>query len=108
MIKISKIGTCQPCLVLPFFNDKPELCLALTLKTYLTVTQDLRKEIKNLFITIKKPYKAVSSQSLSRWVKAVLISCGIDKEFTAHSVRHAVTSKALKNGLDRSSRTPFA
>ena len=32
LIETSKVGTCHPCSILPFFNDKPELCLATTLQ----------------------------------------------------------------------------
>ena len=102
LIKTSRVGTCQPYLMLPYFNDKPQLCVAKTLKHYLRVTKALRKEtnFKKLFLATKKPYKAVGSQTLSRWTKSVLYQCGIDKEFTAHSVRHAATSTDFKKGID--------
>ena len=102
LIKTSKVGTCQPCLILPFFNDKPEFCLARTLEYYLQVTEKQRNT-KKLFLATKKPHREVGSQTLSRWTKSVLSQCGISKDFTAHSVRHASTSTALKNGLDLAS-----
>ena len=102
LIKTSRVGTCQPYLMLPYFNDKPQLCVAKTLKHYFRFTKALRKETncKKLFLTTRKPYKAVSSQTLSRWTKSVLYQCGNDKEFTAHSVRYAATSTAFKKGID--------
>ena len=102
LIKTSKVGTCQPCLILPFFNDKPELCLARTLQYYLRVTEKQRNT-KKPFLETKKPHREVGSQTVSRWTRSVLSQCGISDEFTAHSVRHASTQTALTNGLDLAS-----
>lgn len=102
LIKTSRAGTYQSHLILTSFHDKPELCLAKTLQHYLLVTKHLRKEIhcKRLFLATRKPYKIIGSQTLSRWTKSVLTQCGIDKNFTVHSVNHAATSTAIKNGVD--------
>ena len=102
LIETSRVGTCQPYIMLPYFNDKLQLCVAKNLKHNLRVTKALRKETncKKLFLATRKPYKAVDSQTLSRWTKSVLYQCRIDKEFTAHSVRHATTSTAFKKSID--------
>ena len=100
LIKTSSPGACQPCLVLPFFREKPELCAASTSKCYLERTSSLRGNASTLFISIKKPHNTVGTQTLSRWIKNVLFVCGVDKQFTAHSTRHASTSLAFKKGLD--------
>ncbi|XP_043479721.1 uncharacterized protein LOC122509600 [Leptopilina heterotoma] len=100
LVKTSRPGACQPCLVLPFFTEKPELCAALTLRNYLERTESLRGEEKCLFISFQKPHKAVGTQTISRWIKEVLHSCGVDRNFKAHSTRHASTSKAFEKGLD--------
>lgn len=99
LIKTSKAGICQPIFFLPFFKEKPEVCVAKAVQRYLEVSKDLRGNITNLFISIKKPYKAVSAQTISRWLKTVLVKSGI-KGFTAHSTRHASTSAAFKKGID--------
>lgn len=53
-----------------------------------------------LFISIKKPHKEVSSQTLSRWIKKTLSDSGIDTTtFDAYSTRHASTSSAKRNGI---------
>ena len=64
------------------------------------VTREYRKEENILFITVKKPHKAASTQTISRWIKNCLISYNIGVEFTAHSTRHAATSAALRKGVD--------
>ncbi|XP_057327244.1 uncharacterized protein LOC130668794 [Microplitis mediator] len=98
-IKTSRPGAFQPLLILPFFKEKPELCAASAIIRYLKVTKALRGEEKKLFISIRKPYKAVSSQTIGKWIKSMLAECGVDERFTGHSVRHAATSKAASKGI---------
>lgn len=99
-IKTSRPGSKQPTLILPFFTSKPEICPSKTLIAYLDRTKHLRKNSNSLFISYQKPHNTVTSQSLSRWIKSVLKLSGIDTSiFTAHSTRHAATSKALKCGV---------
>lgn len=100
-IKTSGIGRDQPLLNIPFFEEKPSLCVALTLQHYIKRTASLRPQDSSLFITFKKPYKTASSQSISRWIRQVLGKSGIDTSvFKAHSTRHAPTSAALRNGAN--------
>lgn len=100
LIKTSRLGSLQPLLSLPFFEQKPQICPARTLHTYLDQTRQLRQSQQSLFISFKKPYREVTSQTLGRWVKDTLKKCGINTEvFTAHSTRHAATSKAYKSGI---------
>lgn len=90
----------QPILTFPFF-DKPELCVASTLKHYIQVTKHIRSTCTSLFITHKKPYHAATRQTLSRWIKLALKSSGINVTvFTEYSVRHAATSAAYKSGVN--------
>uniref|UniRef100_A0ABD2WJK2 Tyr recombinase domain-containing protein n=2 Tax=Trichogramma kaykai TaxID=54128 RepID=A0ABD2WJK2_9HYME len=100
LIKTSKVGKNQPYALIPFFNENPEICIAKTLIEYIKFTANLRSNADNLLITIKKPHRAATSQTISRWLKAVLQVCKVDPKYTGHSTRHAATSKAQKNGLD--------
>ena len=96
----SKRNAMQPLLILPFYSDK-QLCVAAALLSYLHVTVNTRNSIKSLFISVRKPFKDVSAQSLSRWVKEVLSEYNIDTTiFSAHSARHASTSAAKRLGVD--------
>ena len=99
VIKTSRPGACQPFACLPFFKDRPGICIAGILHYYIDYTRDIRGNVNNLILTYKKPYKAACSQTISRWLKNVLRDCGIDRRFTGHSTRHASTSKAFKGGL---------
>ncbi|XP_044577644.1 uncharacterized protein LOC123260555 [Cotesia glomerata] len=99
-IKTTKPGGFQPELVLPFFKNKPGLCVASAV--YLDYTKERRqKETNNLFLSTMKPFKEASSQTISHWIKALLGKAGVDvKKFTAYSTRHAAVSTAHKRGVD--------
>lgn len=101
-IKTSAPGRCQPLIYLPYYRDNGKLCAASTLKQYLEVANKIRHQSADtLFISIRKPYKKVGTQSLSRWLKTVMSDSGVDTSmFTAHSTRHASTSAALADGVD--------
>lgn len=100
LIKTSRPGRTQPVLTLPFFIEKIEICPAKTLLDYINVTNSLRSS-DILFISFKKPHNSVSTQTLSRWIKQTLKESGIDVSvFTAHSTRHASSSKAYRSGVN--------
>ncbi|KAJ8914836.1 hypothetical protein NQ315_014849 [Exocentrus adspersus] len=100
MLKSSSPSMQQPKLLLNYFHEKPELCVASTLSMYLKQTKPLRGNILELFITHKKPYHAATTQTLSRWIKAVLNVSGINTAvFSAYTTRHASSSAALRAGV---------
>ena len=72
-----------------------ELCVYETLDYYLRATEKLRNSSK-LLVSYIKPYRAVTSATIGRWLKTLLGQAGIDTEiFSGHSTRCASTSKAL-------------
>lgn len=99
-IKTTRPGANQPLLLLPRFEEKPELCVARTLERYLEETEKIRGETQELILTTVKPFGAASKNTISRWLRTFLIKAGIDVEFTPHSIRHAATSAAAKKGID--------
>lgn len=100
-IKTSAPNRKQPVLRLPYFTQNKSLCIASALELYLDRTNDLRNSVFNLFISYKKPHKAVTTQTLSRWMKMILSESGVDVNiFTAYSTRHAVTSAAKRAGVN--------
>lgn len=101
VIKTSAPGRDQPVLFLPFFRENINICPASVLKDYIFVTKNMRtSNADKLLLTYKKPHKAASSQSISRWIKHLMAESGIDVcTFSAHSTRHASTSAALAAGL---------
>ncbi|KAJ8911216.1 hypothetical protein NQ315_014928, partial [Exocentrus adspersus] len=100
-IKTSGVKRKQPCLVFPYFKEKPGLCVASLIDYYLNKTGPDRQATNTLLITYQCPFHAASTQTISRWVKEILQRSGIDTRiFKSHSVRHATTSAAFRSGLN--------
>lgn len=101
IIKTSRLGAHQPCFTVPFFNAKPEICPARSLLSYIEMTKSIRGNVDYLFISTRRPYKCVTSQTVSKWIKSTLYESGIDTSiFSAHSTRHASTSSANRLGVN--------
>jgi len=99
-LKTYKPGRDQPCLVLPRFDTNPTWCVSRTLKEYLERTKEFRSNTDQLLLITRPPYRPVNSQTVSKWIKKILSSSGIDTQiFSAHSTRHAATSTAAKLGV---------
>jgi len=99
-LKQSKPGRhLAPIDLISFQSDK-KLCVVEHLKEYLQRTKQLREEHSQLLISYVKPFKPVSKDTISRWVKQVLESAGIDiNKYSAHSSRAASTSSCKAKGL---------
>lgn len=98
-LKTTSVNRSNPILVLPPFQDE-YLCPVKALKDYIAATKDKRGNCDKLFISFVAPYSAVTSQTISRWLVTVLSLSGIDSSiYTAHSFRHASTSKAELRGV---------
>lgn len=96
LVKQSAPGREQPVLTIPRFTLDEKLCVASTLEEYLSRTQDLRDGENQLFISVVRPYKKVSKETISRWIKEVMTLSGVDTTmFTPHSTRAASTSKVF-------------
>lgn len=98
-LKNSRPHKSQPCLLLPFFPQRPLLCVATLISRYLTLTGPLRApDTEALFILCRAPYTAASRQTLSKWVSGTLRDSGVDDLFKPHSTRHASVSAAKRAG----------
>lgn len=94
-LKQSKPGRPVPYVTLKAFTPDRSLCVVHTLREYIRRTQTLRNEEQSLFVSYLKPHAAVTSSTISRWIKTVMALSGIDVSvYKAHSVRSASTSKA--------------
>ena len=69
------------------FPESPSICPVLSLETYLGRTAPLRHiEANRMFISLCKPYKSVSSQTLARWMANIMAAAGVDTAmFKQHS-----------------------
>ncbi|XP_046542560.1 uncharacterized protein LOC124252930 isoform X1 [Haliotis rubra] len=95
LVKQSKPGRLTKPLVLKEYSVDRRVCVVTVLREYIRRTADLRGSEKKLLITYIKPYKAVSRDTVSRWIRTGLAQAGIDTNvFAAHSTRAAATSAA--------------
>ena len=75
-------------------HDK-SLCVYTILNEYLAYTEQWRVKDGSLLISYVKPHKAVSRDTVKRWIRTIMDSAGIDtSKFRAYSTRSASTSKA--------------
>lgn len=100
-IKTSAPGRAQPLFCFSRFTERENLCIVRLTEIYMSRTQKLRPSSCDfLFISLSKPYKAVTTQTISRWIRQGLEDCGINTTlFSAHSTRHASTSRAAAKGV---------
>ncbi|CAD6241441.1 GSCOCG00009249001-RA-CDS [Cotesia congregata] len=69
LIKTSGPGRAQPLLVVPFFKEKPELCVATTLNFYVKKTKTARGKLGNLFISTVKPLSRSTVTMVNRLMR---------------------------------------
>ena len=71
-----------------------------SLNLYIKRTRELRGDNEQLFISFIKPHHPASSPTITRWLKLIMESAGIDTSiFKAHLVRCASTSAAAMQGV---------
>lgn len=76
------------------FSHDLNICPFQCLTDYLNRTKEIRNDNDSIFTSFQRPFAAVSSQTISRWLVTTLRECGINSSFTAHSTRTASSSKA--------------
>lgn len=100
LLKQCRKGKRNPVMTLTLYTPDRSLCVYYTLTEYISRTASLRGNENKLFISYIKPYKVVTSSTISRWIKCVMRQSGIDVErYTSHSTRGATTSKAKQCGI---------
>lgn len=78
-----------------------DLCVVTTIENYLMRTEKLRGSEKQLLISYTKPHRAITEETISRWLKRTLYEAGIDTEtFKGHSTRAASVSAAKELNVD--------
>lgn len=96
LLKHSRVGKPTPTVRITPYADKA-LCVVETLNLYIERTKSLRSSSR-LLISFVKPHSVVSRDTLSRWLRTVMATSGINTEqFKAHSCRSATHSKASQN-----------
>ena len=96
-LKTSRPGFHQSEIVIKAFHEDKNMCIVNVMKEYLNRTEVIRRSENQLFISFRRPFKAVSRETLSRWISIVMGNAGLDmKIFTPHSLRSASTSNAKR------------
>jgi hypothetical protein len=98
-VKQTRVGAHVKPLEFLKYSLEPQLCAVTHLLEYVKRTACTRNDRKQLLLSHVKPYGPVSKDTISRWIKSVLSSAGLDvTKFKSHSVRAASTSfLALNN-----------
>ncbi|XP_072166763.1 uncharacterized protein [Diadema setosum] len=103
LVKQSRPGRTGLKVALAAYPQDKRICVLACLNEYLRRTSSLRGQEKYLFISYRKPYKRVTTDTISRWLKDVMTRAGIDVDvYKAHSTRAATTSKAACNSVPMS------
>lgn len=97
VVKQTRPGYSQKPIEFQKFSDRPHLCVYSQLLGYIERTKPYRNLEHSLFLSTVKPYKGVTVNTLSNWVKQILSTCNLP-QFSAHSLRGAGTSAALRGG----------
>ena len=80
----------------------PDFCPITTLKAYINATATARLSVDDqpVFITLKKPYKGLSSSAIAQILSQVLKDSGQQQGVTARSIRPTGARKAIEQGVE--------
>ena len=69
------------------FPECPSICPVLSLRDYLARTAPLHHaNAYKMFISLRKPHKSVSAQTLARWMTNIIADAGVDtRMFKQHN-----------------------
>ena len=105
--KSSRVTSPPIDITFPAFPQDRRLCIVNYLKTYERKTKSFRQVCKDnpdpLFLSYYRPHRPIASTTVSRWLKYVLKSVGIDVSiYKGHSTRSAAASAAKRKGVSTS------
>ena len=72
LLKTSRPGQHLSVVEFVAYNPDRRLCVVAHLSDYIERTRDLRGEEKQLLLSFRKPHKAASPDTVSRWIKIML------------------------------------
>lgn len=100
VLKHSKKGKTLDTFHYRAYNKEKILCVVEVCEEYLK-RRSLKVDSSTspLLISLSKPYKGISANTIRRWIKDLFTECKIF-DFSAHSCRSASTSKAKELGVE--------
>ena len=96
--KVSRPGYPTRKIYLPVYPDNPKICVVRALQEYRSRTEK-RWQSSRLLISFVRPFKPISSQTMSRWLRKAIQLASIACHFTGHSIKSASTSAAAQEGV---------
>ena len=96
--KVSRPGYPTRKIYLPAYPDNPKICVVRALQEYRSRTEK-RRQSSRLLISFVRPFKPISSQTMSRWLRKAIQLASIACHFTGHSIKSASTSAAAQEGV---------
>ena len=100
VLKTTRPGRHLKPIFIPIYPSDIKICPVNALEMYLDKTKVIRGTEEKLLISLVKPHKAVTSKTVSRWLKMMLLNAGIDISiFQGHSLRAAGSSQAKLSGV---------
>ena len=80
----------------------PDICPITILKAYINATATARLSVDDqpVFLTLKKPYKGLSSSAIAQILSQVLKDSGQQQGVTARSIRPTGARKAIEQGVE--------
>ena len=95
LLKHSRPGFLGAPLKFTSYPAEAGLCVISVLRDYLQRRRSLSISHPQLLVSYRSPYKPVHRDTVSRWLREVLLLSGVNTEvFSSHSFRAASTSKA--------------
>ena len=81
-MKHRKLNTPLEPLIYHHYPENQKLCIVNCLKSYIGMRNALVvEEIKDLIISLPKPHKPVSHETISRWIKNEITDAAVDTCF---------------------------
>ena len=78
LVKQAVPGFCTSAIQFKVFPPDRKLCVVTVIKEYLRQTAPLRQGSTSLLISYVKPHKSVSRDTISRWLKTIMLKAGIN------------------------------
>lgn len=101
LLKHNRLGDPLDTIFLQAYNANPKLCVVRTLKAYLVIVGPHRKQMKQLLLSIARPYHEVKRDTIARWTVETLQAAGVDvTKYKAHSTRGASASATRASGAN--------
>ncbi len=76
LLKQTKPGHHLDNIVLEKYANNSKQCIVSAFQQYISRTNPLRDSENKLLISTQRPHKAVSTQTVSRWVKTLMVNAG--------------------------------